>query len=120
MITRNNIAKRKHALGLIIGLLAAVLILFTQSFYYEYVAISKEQIKAEQTDKANDTEAAILKAAPSAVSQVVQVTLQHAWQLISIISFDDARTHQINYTPSLHQNTLFRTLFRLIISPNAP
>lgn len=121
MSRRKNISKIKSSVSLITGVLAALVILFTQSFYFDYAAETQTEskVKTEQSDN-TDEDQAILKIGSEAVAQVAQVSLQNALHFISNIYLDNSQQNHIEYKPKPLFNAYFHTLFRLIISPNAP
>lgn len=115
----NNISKYKRSISLVMGVLAAMLIIFTQSFYFDYAASADKKVKTEQSDS-SDKEQTILKIGSEAVAQVAQVSLQNVLHFISNIYLDNSEQNHIEYRPQPLFNAYFHTLFRLIISPNAP
>jgi hypothetical protein len=114
-----KISKLKDFLGITIGVFAAIIILFTQSFYFDYVAQAQSNVKSNQTEK-TDKEPTILKVGQVAMAHAVEVTIQNALHFISDIYFDESNSIHIDNKPQVSFNTLFVKLFRLIISPNAP
>lgn len=119
MSKRNNISKFKRSVAFVTGILAAAVILFTQSFYFEYATDVESKVKTEQSDN-SDQDQAILKIGTEAVAQVAQVSLQNVLHFISNIYLDNSQQNHIEYRPKPLFNAYFHTLFRLIISPNAP
>ncbi len=119
MSRSKTISKYKSSIGLAIGVLAAVVILFTQSFYFNYAANAEYKVKTEQSDNSDKSET-ILKIGSEAVAQVAQVSLQNVLHFIANIYLDNSQQNHIEYSPQSLFNTYFHTLFRLIISPNAP
>ena len=102
-----------------IGVLAAVVILFTQSFCFDYAESAESKVKTEQSDT-TDEERTVLKIGSEAVAQVAQVSLQNVLHFISNIYLDNSQQSHIEYSPQPLFNAYFHALFRLIISPNAP
>jgi hypothetical protein len=114
-----KISKLKDYLGITIGVFAAIIILFTQSFYFDYVAQAQYNVKIDKTEK-TDKAPTILKVGQVAVAHAVQVTFQNVLHFISNIYIDESNSNHVDNKPQVSFNTLFVTLFRLIISPNAP
>ncbi|MEQ9165899.1 MAG: hypothetical protein RLO12_06565 [Fulvivirga sp.] len=119
MSRRKNISKFKSSVSLVTGILAASVILFTQIFYFDYAAENESKVKTEQSDN-TDEDQTILKIGSEAVAQVAQVSLQNVLHFISNIYLDNSQQNHIEYKPKPLFNAYFHTLFRLIISPNAP
>jgi hypothetical protein len=111
-----KISNIKHTAGIALGILAALVILVSQSFYFDYVAKSECKVKTEKSDQ----EQTILKIGQEAVAQAANVTLHNVLHFISEIFLDDSSEVHIDIKLQPEFNSLFNTLFRLIISPNAP
>ncbi len=116
MVKIANISRYKHSAGIAFGILAAIVILVSQSFYFEYVAKAESKVKTEKSEK----EQPILKIGQEAVAQTAALTFQNVLHFISEIHLDDSSEVHIDVKLLPKYNTLFNTLFRSIISPNAP
>ncbi|MEL7004629.1 MAG: hypothetical protein AAFN93_18120 [Bacteroidota bacterium] len=114
-----NIAKYKHMTGMILGVMTAVIILFTQAFQYDYVADTKVEVKTEKSDESNET-SNDLTISTDAVTSVVQININQVLPYIADINFnlEDQTSFETIRVPN--PNKLFKALFTLIISPNAP
>lgn len=119
MTDNKNISNYKHLVGISMGVITAFVILFTQSFYFNYVTDSKVEVKTEQADDSGET-SLDLTISQDAVSSVVQININQILPYISDIHFtlEDQGNFEIISVPEL--NKYFRALFTLIISPNAP
>lgn len=121
MTNTNNISKIKHSTGILFGLLAAVVILVSQGFYFDYVGKIEGKVKTEKTSDADeDSHESVIKMSQQALSSGVEISIQSVLHFIGEIYTDDSVE-----VPSVSQNfkgltSYFQTLFRLIISPNAP
>lgn len=103
---------------MVAGVLAAVIILFSQSFYQQ-AQTSLEKSKTEQSpDK--DTHRTIISAPSDAVvsSSVENENVQVPTLLEELFTTDE-EAQSISVSPAVFAN-LFKTFFRAVISPNAP
>lgn len=120
MKTRNtNKGNIKHVTGIAIGILAAVVILFSQSFYFEYVANIEGKATVEHSSDVDSSET-VLKMAHQALSTVVQFAIHNVLHFISQIYIENNTELEVKIENSISFDSFFQTLFRLIISPNAP
>lgn len=115
-----NIAN-KESLGIFLGLVAAMVILLSQTFYFSYVeSVEGKAVQSEQAGDFEDSDKTVIKMAHQALSSVAQFAIQNVLHFISEIYIQDVAVESdfiISYegfTPYL------KALFRLIISPNAP
>lgn len=100
------------------GALAAVIILFSQSFYHQAQS-NLEEIKTEQ-DSDQDTHQAFVSAPSDAVinSTVENVNVQIPCLLEELFTTDE-EAESVSIAPTVFAN-FFKTFFRAVISPNAP
>lgn len=112
----NIILERKHAIGMMMGIITAVVILSTQTFYYDYAVKNQVEIASEDEEQPSE----ILTIGHDAVSTVVEYTLQQVLHFISTIYTESAEALNIELEEEPRFNALFKALFRSIISPNAP
>ncbi len=102
---------------MVAGVLAAVIILFSQSFYHEAQS-NLEKIEAEQS---HDQDAQTLISAPSdaVVNSTVENVNEQVPTLLEELFTTDEEAKAVSIVPALFAN-FFTTLFRASISPNAP
>lgn len=108
----------KQVIGICFGIVAAIVVLLSQSFYFDYL-VSTEKITAEVADEGED-EPEILSISKIALTSAVQHSITHALHFIADIYFDNSGEERVEVDQKVNFNTYFNTLFRLIISPNAP
>lgn len=115
-----NISKYKHAIGMATGVVTALVILFSQVFYFDYAPETQSQVKTEQSQDQDGSETTDVTISQDAVSSIVQVNINQGLHFISDIHFSvtDLGDFEIVTIPDL--NKYFKALFNLIISPNAP
>lgn len=119
MKANNNIADIKHIVGISIGIVAAIVILISQSFYFEYVATVDGEAQTEQSSDV-DSDETVIKMAHQALSSVVQFAVQNVLHFIGQIYEEDTFDANVSIENNISFDSFFQTLFRLIISPNAP
>ena len=108
-------------LMLAVGILAALIILFSQAFQHE-TSTFLSKIKAQKTEKASDTEKKVIIAAPSEAvtsEQAVEVGDTNP-SLIREIVLDEDRASNLPEVATAILSDFFKTLFRVFISPQAP
>ncbi|QSE97525.1 hypothetical protein [Fulvivirga lutea] len=117
----SNISRFKHSAGIAMGLLAALVILVSQSFYFEYVSNFEQSVSVEQTsDNSDDSEDQVIKMGHQALSSAVEFSIQSVLHFITHI-YDENPVEKPLVSENINGLTsYFQTLFRLIISPNAP
>lgn len=116
------IVKTKYALGVIVAIIAAFSILTSQSFYYSLQTVKKDIQVEKKTDNpsGDQADADLLSAANDLQTSVLQTPIEKVVLLIIEIPFNEnSDLSRLKDVPS-NYNTYFRTLFRRIISPNAP
>lgn len=112
-----SIRNKKEVLGIILGILAAIVILFTQGFYYDYV-VQVQDSSFELIDHEKG-EVPVLKISHDAIPSVGQISITQTLDFISDIVFSDEITED-DIPKTLRLDRYFETLFNFIISPNAP
>jgi len=115
----------KHTITLIIGILTALVIVFFQVFYFQAVPVSHAGKAATKTEKHDAKEATgdnsvISLPAGSMPSPTTAVELNHEAVCVLDILFEQETECDPSTTLSHAAGKLFSTLFRVIISPNAP
>lgn len=114
------ISRYKHALGISLGIVAAIAVLFSQSCYYNYVALEKSKVNTEVPGADGEEHHDVLTISKDAVTSAVQFTISQVLHLIGNIDLQNSDEVEVELEQTTDFNTYFRTLFRLIIAPNAP
>jgi len=118
MKASRNISRKKELTFILMGVLAALAIVCSQSFsYFDYAGDSKANTEIP-ADEENQQD--IPSISQDAVSSFVQLTLNQALHFIADLKYQVKETVTVFLDQKLDYNTYFKTLFRLIISPNAP
>jgi len=118
MKSSRNISRKKELAFILLGILAAVAVVFSQSFTnftYELEKDVKTELPADEEGSED-----IPTISNDAVSSFVQLTLNQALHFIADLKYQVKETITVFLDQKLDYNTYFKNLFRLIISPNAP
>lgn len=107
-----------RSISLIIGSLLSVAIVCTQLVHFH---ISEEKaVKTEQQDNSQPTEEVLYAFSSFSLPSSVQVCANLLPCILFEILFEESEENQSDEVLPLHPEKLFITLFRVIISPNAP
>lgn len=117
MKRKNNIQSFKQSGSLIFGLAMALLLFFQQP----YVIDNPNKVeKSEQSDQDKPEQAEFHLLAYDVLLPVMQFNLFHSFDLLLETAIPDKESPSLmEYVEKAYHN-YFHTLFRLIISPNAP
>ncbi|WMN12038.1 hypothetical protein QYS49_32160 [Marivirga salinae] len=116
MKRKNNIRSIKQSGSLIFGLAMAVLLFFQQPYVAD---ISEKVEKTEQSEK-EKPQAEYRMMAYDVLLPVMQFNLFHSFDLLLEIPNPNTEDFTILECVEKAYQNYFYTLFRLIISPNAP
>ncbi len=100
------------------GVLAAVVIVFSQSFYHQAQS-NLEKIKTEQSPDQDAHKAFVSAPSDAVVNSTVENVNEQVPSLLEELFTTDEESESVSIVPTLFAN-YFKTLFRAIISPNAP
>lgn len=103
---------------MVAGVLAAVIILFSQSFYHEAQS-NLEKIKSEQSHDKDTQQTFISAPSDAVVNSTVENVNEQVPSLLEELFTTDEEAKAVSIVPTLFAN-FFKTLFRASISPNAP
>lgn len=115
-----TISKYKQTIGICFGIIAAIAILVSQSCYYNYLAKEEARVKTEVADEEGDDNHDVLTISKDAVTSAVQFTISQVLHFIAEIHQENGADIEVKDDRVVEFNSLFKTLFRLIIAPNAP
>lgn len=112
---------RHKILTLLAGIATAGVIVFSQLFYFQAANYCQEKKAAteQQEQKKGGTEAHI-SIPSSSISSSSHIELTHDLSFILEALFESESKEEEVTSISLPVNRFFQTLFRFIISPNAP
>lgn len=121
MRENRKIAVFKEYLALAFGVIAAIAIICSQTFPQSTQldqSEKKSELPAQSDDDSDHHE--IPTISKNVVSTFVQVTLTQSLHFISDIYQPEGDEVNVQLDQKVNFNSYFKTLFRLIISPNAP
>jgi hypothetical protein len=116
--------RRKYkSATIVLGLATALLVVFSQLFFYQGAELCKKEVKIEkkESSESQDSKNESIVSLPSfTVQAACSVHLSHeAVLLFEIFSSENKRT-VISHDIPVALGKYFLTLFRIIIAPNAP
>ena len=107
---------------MIAGVLAAVVILFSQSFYHQAqsnIQSNSKKIATEQSSDKDADKAFITTPSDAVVNSSVENENVQIPSLLEELFTTDEEAQSVSIAPAVFAN-LFKTFFRAVISPNAP
>ncbi len=109
----------KHKIWtLFFGILTAMVIVLSQLFWFQAATFTKKVAETEQkSDAAKETTQEAQISLPSSSNTVV---VEHDFSFIHEILFEKENSPEVSKSVLLTAGKFFQTLFRAIISPNAP
>jgi len=113
---------RHKILTLLAGIATAAVIIFSQLFYFQAANYCQEKAETEQHDhdqKKDGTESYI-SIPSSSISSSSHIEITQDLSFVLEILFERESKEEEVTKISLPVNRFFQTLFRFIISPNAP
>lgn len=116
--------KRKiHTVTILAGILLAVAVIFSHTFQPVFISQEKQQAKTEQEKKdqsSSHEDKSYISMNSISLPTTVHVHLNLAvYCLFEILGLEEKDEPAVADS-NLHPRKLFQTLFRVIISPNAP
>jgi len=105
-------------LMMVAGVLAAGVILFSQSFFYQAQS-NLEKIKSEQSPDQDAKQTFVGAPSDAVVNSSVEKVNEQVPSLLEELFTTDEEAKAVSIVPTLFAN-FFRALFRASISPNAP
>lgn len=111
---------RHKTLTLLAGIVTAGVIVFSQLFYFQAATYCQEKVDTKQHDPTSDSPESYISIPSSTISSTCNVEIHQDLSSVSEILFEKQSDEESNNIISLPVNKFFHTLFRFIISPNAP
>ncbi|MBK5277488.1 MAG: hypothetical protein JJE09_01370 [Bacteroidia bacterium] len=103
---------------MVAGVLAAVIITFSQSFYHQAQS-NLEKIKTEQSTDHDSKQALIATPSEAVVTSAVENVNVQVPSLLDELFTTDEEAESVSLAPAVLSD-LFKTFLRAAISPNAP
>ena len=111
---------RHKILTLLVGIVTAGVIVFSQLFYFQAATYCQEKVDTEQSDKKSDAPESYISIPSSTISSASTIEIHQDISFVLESLFEKEADEESDHTISLPVNKFFHTLFRFIISPNAP
>jgi len=115
----NNPGKYR-ILTLLAGLATALVIVFSQLFYFQAATYCQKKADTQQQDQKNTGNEAHISIPSSSISSVSHIEINQDLSFVSEILFDCEHNSVATIVAAPLANRFFQTLFRFIIAPNAP
>lgn len=109
-----------RSLTIVMGAFLALAIVFSQLFHYQVSEHSKNETRREQSEKKSGEEAYYSVISSFSIPAPACIELDVDSFCLFEISFEKAADADVLQEVSHYTSKFFATLFRVIISPNAP
>lgn len=106
-------------LTLLAGIATAAVIVFSQLFYFQAATYCQQKAETEEHGEKTDSPETYISIPSSTISSTSNIVLNQDISFVLEI-FEHEAEQETNATFFLPVNRLFQTLFRFVISPNAP
>ena len=111
----------KHRIFILLaGIATAGVIVFSQLFYFQAATYCQNKVETEQQDQKAGTEETYISIPSSTISSTSHIEINQDISFVREILFEDESEVEAPAKISLPVNRFFQTLFRFIVSPNAP
>ncbi|MBL7859149.1 MAG: hypothetical protein JNM57_15760 [Cyclobacteriaceae bacterium] len=111
---------KKHNLTIAFGIFTALVVVFSQLFLFESSGFQKKEVKTEKQEEKNGGDVAYISQPSSSLPTSTTVLSTYDSFCVLEILFESETESDHASNKSLFPEKLFFTLFRFIISPNAP
>jgi hypothetical protein len=111
---------RHRILTLLAGIVTAGVIVFSQLFYFQAATYCQEKVDTEQHDQKTDTPKSYISIPSSTISSTTSLEINQDISFVLESLLEKEADEETNHSITLPANKFFHTLFRFIISPNAP
>jgi hypothetical protein len=111
---------RHKILTLLAGIATAGVIIFSQLFYFQAANYCQEKVDTEQQAHKKDGTESYISIPSSSIASSSHIEITQDLSFVLEILFEgDSKEEEVTRI-SVPVNRIFQTLFRFIISPNAP
>lgn len=107
-------------LTLLAGIATAAVIVFSQLFYFQAATYCQKKAETEQKEQKADTTDTYISLPSSTISSIPHIEIGQDVSFVLETLFVQEATAESAKHIALPANKIFHTLFRFIISPNAP
>jgi hypothetical protein len=110
---------RHKILTLLTGVATAALVVFSQLFYFQAANYCQKKADIQHHDKKTDAAKNYISIPSSTISSTSHIEIHQDLSFVLELLFDREPVEE-TFTISFPVDRFFQTLFRFIISPNAP
>ena len=111
---------RYRILTLLAGIVTAAVIVFSQLFYFQAATYCQKKAETTQHSKKEGAKENYISIPSSTISSTSTIDLNQSVLFVLETLFEDEGDQQTTQQVEVPVNRLFQTLFRFIVSPNAP
>ena len=111
---------RHRILTLLAGIVTAGVIVFSQLFYFQAANYCQEKVDTEQHDQKADAPETYISIPSSTISSTTSIEINQDISFVLETLLEGESEEETDHSVSILANKFFHTLFRFIISPNAP
>lgn len=111
---------RHRILVLLTGITTAVIIVFSQLFYFQAATYCQKKATTEKHEQKKDAPKTYFSIPSSTISSAPTVQINEDISFVLETLIEVETEEESTPTVSLPVNKFFQTLFRVLISPNAP
>jgi hypothetical protein len=111
---------RYKILTLLAGIATAVVIVFSQLFYFQAATYCQKKAETEHRDQKTGTTETYVSIPSSTISTTSHIEINQDIAFVLEVLFEREPQEETAPKISLPVNRFFQTLFRFIVSPNAP
>ncbi|HEY8938418.1 MAG TPA: hypothetical protein VIM65_24530 [Cyclobacteriaceae bacterium] len=112
--------QRLHTATIIMGLITALVVIFSQVFFFEAARYSKKEVKTEKQEKQKNADDSCISLPSFSQPTSAHVEINTKPFCLFEILFEENEQPEVSQSVPLSLGKFFQTLFRVIISPNAP
>jgi uncharacterized protein (UPF0128 family) len=115
-----EISRKYKILTLLAGIATALVIVFSQLFYFQAATYCQKKVETEQQSNKKETgHEAYISIPSNTIASVAHIEISDGVTFVMETLFEAEETETTREVPPLVRG-LFHTLFRFIIAPNAP
>lgn len=107
-------------LTLLAGIATALVIVFSQLFYFQAATYCQKKAETEQREQKTEGHESYISIPSSTIFSTSHIEVSQDFSFVLGILFENKPEEERNTEITLPASRLFQTLFRFIISPNAP
>lgn len=111
---------RHKILTLLAGIATAGVIIFSQLFYFQAANYCQQKVDSEQQAHKKDGTESYISIPSSSISSSSHIEITQDLSFVLEILFEGESKEEEVTRISVPVNQIFQTLFRFVISPNAP